>query len=105
MTSRCAGLAGPVFASRAIGDISFKRPKSNRYQFPPIPIPDSELEMPIQMAVIALRTQVGSLVQSTTLNLKTTRKGYIAADCATTTPPLPPGLTHHNRMIGGFEEA
>lgn len=45
----------------------------------PIPIPNSEFEMPIAMAVIALGTQANPLVQSTTPDLKTTRKGYIAA--------------------------
>jgi glutamate synthase (NADPH/NADH) small chain len=43
-------------------------------------IPGSEFEMPIQMAVIALGTEANPLVQSTTPDLKTTRKGYIAAD-------------------------
>jgi glutamate synthase (NADPH/NADH) small chain len=46
----------------------------------PVPVPDSEFEFPIQMAVIALGTQANPLVQSTTPDLKTTRKGYIAAD-------------------------
>jgi glutamate synthase (NADPH/NADH) small chain len=40
----------------------------------------SEFEMPIQMAVIALGTSANPLVQSTTPDLATTRKGYIAAD-------------------------
>ncbi len=46
----------------------------------PVPVPGSEFEFPIQMAVIALGTQANPLVQSTTPDLKTTRKGYIAAD-------------------------
>ena len=46
----------------------------------PVVIPDSEFEMPIQMAIIALGTEANPLVQSTTPDLKTTRKGYIAAD-------------------------
>jgi glutamate synthase (NADPH/NADH) small chain len=46
----------------------------------PIVIPGSEFEMPIQMAIIALGTEANPLVQSTTPDLKTTRKGYIAAD-------------------------
>jgi glutamate synthase (NADPH/NADH) small chain len=45
----------------------------------PKPIPDSEFEIPIQAAIIALGTQANPLVQSTTPDLKTTRKGYIAA--------------------------
>jgi glutamate synthase (NADPH/NADH) small chain len=46
----------------------------------PKEIPGSEYEMPIDMAIIALGTQANPLVQSTTPDLKTTRKGYIAAD-------------------------
>jgi glutamate synthase (NADPH) small chain len=46
----------------------------------PKPIPGSEFELPIQLAIIALGTEANPLVQSTTPDLKTTRKGYIAAD-------------------------
>ncbi|WP_165250601.1 NADPH-dependent glutamate synthase [Paludisphaera soli] len=46
----------------------------------PKEIPGSEFETPIQMAVIALGTSANPLVQSTTPELATTRKGYIAAD-------------------------
>jgi glutamate synthase (NADPH/NADH) small chain len=46
----------------------------------PREIAGSEFEMPIQMAVIALGTGANPLVQSTTPDLRTTRKGYIAAD-------------------------
>jgi len=46
----------------------------------PVPIPGSEFELPIQMAVIALGTGANPLVQSTTPDLQTNRKGYIAAD-------------------------
>jgi glutamate synthase (NADPH/NADH) small chain len=44
------------------------------------PIAGSEFELPIQMAVIALGTSANPLVQSTTPELQTNRKGYIAAD-------------------------
>ena len=44
------------------------------------PIPGSEFELPIEMAVIALGTSANPLVQSTTPDLQITRKGYIAAD-------------------------
>jgi glutamate synthase (NADPH/NADH) small chain len=47
---------------------------------PPIPIPDSEFELPVAMAVIALGTGANPLVQSSTPDMATTRKGYIAAD-------------------------
>ena len=46
----------------------------------PVVVPGSEFELPIQMAVIALGTTANPLVQSTTPDLKTNRKGYIAAD-------------------------
>jgi glutamate synthase (NADPH/NADH) small chain len=46
----------------------------------PVPILGSEFELPVQMAVIALGTGANPLVQSTTPDLKTNRKGYIAAD-------------------------
>ncbi len=46
----------------------------------PVAVPGSEFELPIQMAVIALGTSANPLVQSTTPDLQTNRKGYIAAD-------------------------
>jgi glutamate synthase (NADPH/NADH) small chain len=46
----------------------------------PVAVPGSEFEVPIQMAVIALGTGANPLVQSTTPDLRTNRKGYIAAD-------------------------
>jgi len=46
----------------------------------PVPVPGSEFELPIQMAVVALGTSANPLVQSTTPDLQTNRKGYIAAD-------------------------
>jgi glutamate synthase (NADPH/NADH) small chain len=46
----------------------------------PVPVPGSELDLAVQMAVIALGTGANPLVQSTTPDLRTNRKGYIAAD-------------------------
>jgi glutamate synthase (NADPH/NADH) small chain len=46
----------------------------------PVPVPGSEFELPVQMAVIALGTGANPLVQSTTPDLHTNRRGYIAAD-------------------------
>jgi glutamate synthase (NADPH/NADH) small chain len=46
----------------------------------PVPVPGSEFELPVRMAVIALGTTANPLVQSTTPDLQTNRKGYIAAD-------------------------
>jgi glutamate synthase (NADPH/NADH) small chain len=45
-----------------------------------VPLPGSEFELPIQMAVIALGTGANPLVQASTPELQTNRKGYIAAD-------------------------
>ncbi len=46
----------------------------------PVPVPGSEFGLPVQMAVIALGTGANPLVQATTPELETNRKGYIAAD-------------------------
>jgi glutamate synthase (NADPH/NADH) small chain len=46
----------------------------------PVPVAGSEFALPIQMAVIALGTGANPLVQTTTPDLQTNRKGYIAAD-------------------------
>jgi glutamate synthase (NADPH/NADH) small chain len=46
----------------------------------PVALPGSEFDLPVQMAVIALGTGANPLVQSTTPDLQTNRKGYIAAD-------------------------
>jgi glutamate synthase (NADPH/NADH) small chain len=46
----------------------------------PHPVPGSEFDLPISMAVIALGTSANPLVQSTTPDLHTNKKGYIAAD-------------------------
>jgi glutamate synthase (NADPH/NADH) small chain len=49
----------------------------------PVPVPGSEFDVPVRMAVIALGTGANPLVQSTTADLQTNRKGYIAADLET----------------------
>jgi len=46
----------------------------------PVVIPGSEFELPVDMAVIALGTGANPLVQATTPDLQTNRKGYIVAD-------------------------
>jgi glutamate synthase (NADPH/NADH) small chain len=45
-----------------------------------VPVPGSEFDLPVQMAVIAVGTGANPLVQSTTPDLSTNSKGYIAAD-------------------------
>jgi glutamate synthase (NADPH/NADH) small chain len=49
----------------------------------PIPIDGSEYEMAIDVAIIALGTGANPLIQSTTPNLSTDRRGYILADADT----------------------
>jgi glutamate synthase (NADPH/NADH) small chain len=46
----------------------------------PVPIPGSEFEMALDVAVIAVGTTANPLIQSTTPDLKTNRKGYITVD-------------------------
>jgi glutamate synthase (NADPH/NADH) small chain len=46
----------------------------------PVPVRGSEFELPVEMAVIALGTGANPLVQATTPELQTNRKGYIAAN-------------------------
>ena len=46
----------------------------------PVPVPDSEFEIPLDVAIIAVGTTANPLIQSTTPDLKTTRGGYISVD-------------------------
>jgi glutamate synthase (NADPH/NADH) small chain len=46
----------------------------------PQPVPGSEYDLPVDLAIIALGTTANPLVQSTTPDLATDRRGYIAAD-------------------------
>jgi glutamate synthase (NADPH/NADH) small chain len=48
-----------------------------------VPVPGSEFDLPVQMAVIAVGTSANPLVQSTTPDLNTNARGYIAADADT----------------------
>ena len=46
----------------------------------PVPIPGSEYEVPLAVAVIAIGTTANPIVQSTTPGLNKTKRGYIEAD-------------------------
>ncbi len=46
----------------------------------PVPIPGSEFVLPVSVAIIAAGTSANPLVQSTTPDLKTRKRGYIEAD-------------------------
>ena len=67
----------------------------------PIAVPGSEFDLPIQVAIIALGTEANPLVQSTTPDLKTTRKGYIAADPETMKTSKPGVFAGGDIVTGG----
>jgi len=46
----------------------------------PVPIPDTEFEVALDVAIVAIGTGPNPLIQSTTPDLETNRKGYIVAD-------------------------
>ena len=71
--------AGPPHGRSAASGWSWAS-RTSRAGGRPSAIPGSEFELPIEMAVIALGTSANPLVQSTTPDLQTNRKGYIAAD-------------------------
>lgn len=49
----------------------------------PVPIPGSEFELPLSVAVIAIGTSANPVIQSTTAGLATDTRGYIQADVLT----------------------
>jgi glutamate synthase (NADPH/NADH) small chain len=49
----------------------------------PLPIPGSELELPVEVAIVAIGTGANPVVQSTTPGLDTDRRGYIEVDSET----------------------
>jgi glutamate synthase (NADPH) small chain len=46
----------------------------------PVPIPGSEFEIPIAVAILAIGTSANPIIQSTTPGLATDKRGYISAD-------------------------
>ena len=46
----------------------------------PVPIDDSEFDLPLSVAVIAIGTSANPLIQSTTPGLNTNKRNYIEAD-------------------------
>jgi glutamate synthase (NADPH/NADH) small chain len=46
----------------------------------PVPIPGSEFEIPVDVAIVAIGTTANPLVQATTPGLKTNKRNYIVAD-------------------------
>jgi len=49
----------------------------------PVPLPGSEFEIPLSVAVMAIGTSANPIVQSTTPGLATNKRGYIQADEST----------------------
>ena len=49
----------------------------------PLPIPGSDFELPLSVAVMAIGTSANPIVQSTTPGLETNKRGYITADADT----------------------
>jgi glutamate synthase (NADPH) small chain len=49
----------------------------------PVPVPGSEFELPLSVAVMAIGTSANPIVQSTTPGLETNKRGYIAANADT----------------------
>jgi glutamate synthase (NADPH/NADH) small chain len=46
----------------------------------PVPVPGSEFDLPLSVAVMAIGTSANPIVQSTTPGLETNKRGYIAAN-------------------------
>jgi len=49
----------------------------------PVPVPGSEFELPLSVAVMAIGTSANPIVQSTTPGLETNKRGYISANADT----------------------
>jgi len=49
----------------------------------PVPLPGSEYEIPLAVAIMAIGTTANPIIQTTTPGLATTKKGYIQADDTT----------------------
>jgi glutamate synthase (NADPH) small chain len=67
----------------------------------PVPVPGSEFELPIALIIVATGTTANPLVQSTTPDLKTTRKGYIQADPETMRTSKPGVFAGGDIVTGG----
>jgi glutamate synthase (NADPH/NADH) small chain len=49
----------------------------------PVPIPGSDFDLPLSLAIMAIGTSANPIVQSTTPGLQTNKRGYIQADEST----------------------
>ena len=66
----------------------------------PVPIADSEFDLPLAVAVIAIGTSANPLIQSTTPGLKTNKRNYIEAD-ETTQRTSRPGVFAGGDIVTG----
>jgi glutamate synthase (NADPH) small chain len=67
----------------------------------PVPVPDSEFDIPLDVAIIAVGTTANPLVQSATPDLKTIRRGYISVDDATMRTSKPGVFAGGDIVTGG----
>jgi glutamate synthase (NADPH/NADH) small chain len=67
----------------------------------PVPIEGEEYELPVDVAIIALGTGANPLVQSTTPDLQTDRRGYILADDETLSTSKPGVFAGGDIVTGG----
>jgi glutamate synthase (NADPH/NADH) small chain len=67
----------------------------------PVPVPGSEFEMPLSLVIVATGTTANPLVQSSTPDLKTTRKGYIEVDPETMRTSKPGVFAGGDIVTGG----
>lgn len=72
---------GRLTAARCVRMQLGERDASGRCS--PVPLAGSEFELPLDVAIIALGTTANPLIQSSTPDLATDRRGYIMADAAT----------------------
>jgi glutamate synthase (NADPH/NADH) small chain len=66
-----------------------------------VPKAGAEVDLPVDLAVVALGTGPNPLVQSSSPNLKTTHNGYIAADADTLQTSLPGVFAAGDIVTGG----
>jgi glutamate synthase (NADPH/NADH) small chain len=67
----------------------------------PVTIEGSEFDLPLDVAIIALGTGANPLVQSTTPDLATDRRGYIVADERTLSTSKPGVFAGGDIVTGG----
>lgn len=65
----------------------------------PVPIPNSEFETPVSLVIVAVGTTANPLIQSTTSDLATNKRGYIVADAAQKTSK--PGVFAGGDIVTG----